>query len=94
MARRIAGAFLGLILLIVAFMVYMNVMAPDAEVLVKAEAAARAKVGCKDCVRTRVEGTSRIIDKKYAFTFDKAGSVTIVCRRAYIAVGDFSCTVK
>lgn len=92
--RRIAAAFGGLVLLIVAFMVYMNVMAPDGEVLAKAEAVARTKVGCKDCTRTRVEGTSRIIDKKYAFTFDKAGSVTIVCRRAYIAIGDFSCTVK
>ena len=81
-------------LFVVAFMVYMNVLAPDAEVLAKAEVVARDKVGCKDCVRTRVEGKSRVIDKKYAFTFDKAGSVTIVCRRAYIAFGDFGCTVQ
>ena len=94
MARRIAAAFGGLLLIVVAFMVYMNVMADDRAVLARAELIAREKLGCKECTRTRVEGTSRIIDKKYAFTFDNTRSVKIVCRRQYIALGDFHCSVE
>jgi hypothetical protein len=77
-----------------ALLVYMNVLASDAGVLEQAEQVARAKVGCKECSPSRVEGTSRVLDKKYAFTFDPKQVVTVVCRRAYIGFGDFACSAR
>jgi hypothetical protein len=91
---RVLGVLGAVVAFLVAWMVYMNVLSSDAGVLEQAEVVARKKVGCADCIRSRVEGTSRVIDKKYAFTFSTAGSVTVVCRRKYIAFGDFACSVK
>ena len=80
---------------LVAWMVYANVVSPDVEVIAKVERLARAKISCGSaCVRTRLEGTSRVIDKQYAFTFDKGGPVNVVCRRPYIAFGTFACSLK
>jgi hypothetical protein len=92
-ARRIAGALAAAVLFVVALMVYMNVLASDAEVLARAEQAARTKIACKDCAYTRVSGTSRVIDKRYTFAFDRT-EVRVVCRRAYIALGDFACSAR
>lgn len=80
---------------LVAWTVYANVVSPSPEVTDKAELLARAKVGCgKECTRTRLEGSSRVIDKTFKFTFDKGNPVDVVCRRPYIAFGTFACTVK
>lgn len=92
--KRIATGFGAVLLALTAWMVYANVVTPTPEVLDKAELLARAKLGCgKDCTRSRVEGTSRVIDKKFTFTFDK-GVVDVVCRRPYIAFGTFACAIK
>jgi hypothetical protein len=91
---RVFGVLGAAVLFLVAWMVYVNVMSNDATVLEQAEVVARKKVGCADCIRSKVEGTSRVIDKKYAFTFSTAGSVTVVCRRKYIAFGDFACAAQ
>lgn len=95
MARRIAGIVGALIFALVAWMVYANVLSASDDVLAQAEKVARAATTCGDgCARTRVEGSSWVIDKRFAFTFDKGVSVTIVCRRSYIAFGAFGCAVK
>lgn len=84
-----------MLLALTAWMVYANVVSPDVDVIAKAELLAREKLGCGSaCVRTRAEGTSRVIDKQYAFTFDKGGPVKVVCRRPYIAFGAFACALK
>ena len=94
MIKRVFGVLGAAIAFLVAWMVYMNVLSNDVGVLDQAEAVARKKVGCAECIRSKVQGTSRVIDKKYAFTFSTAGSVTVVCRRQYIAFGDFGCTAQ
>ena len=94
MVKRVFGVLGAAIAFLAAWMVYTNVMADDAHVLEQAEAVARKKVSCPDCIRSKVAGTSRVIDKKYAFTFATAGSVTVVCRRQYIAFGDFACSAQ
>ncbi len=93
--KRILGGLGAVVFALVAWMVYANVVSPDGDVIAKAEKLARDKLGCgSECTRTRAEGTSRVIDKQYAFTFDKGGPVGVVCRRPYIAFGDFACTLK
>lgn len=92
MVKRVFGVLGAAIAFLVAWMVYMNVMSNDSDVLAQAELVARKKIGCPDCIRSKVEGTSRVIDKKYAFTFSTAGTLTVVCRRKYIAFGDFACS--
>jgi hypothetical protein len=93
--KRIAGGFGVVLFALVAWMVYANVVSPDAEVIAKAEQLARDKLGCgSECMRTRAEGTSRVIDKQYSFTFDKGGPIGVVCRRPYIAFGTFACSLK
>jgi len=80
---------------LVAWTVYANVVSADQHVVARAEALAREKTGCgSGCTRTRLEGSSRVIDKRYAFTFEKGGVVKVVCRRPYIAFGDFACTIQ
>lgn len=93
--KRIAGGFGVVVLALTAWLVYFNVVSPDVAVIAKAELLAREKLGCGSaCTRTRAEGTSRVIDKQYKFTFDKGGPVGVVCRRPYIAFGDFACKLK
>jgi hypothetical protein len=83
------------ILLLVAWMVYANVLSAAPEVLAKAEKLAREKAKCGEgCGRTRVEGSSWVIDKRFDFTFGNGANVKVVCRRSAIAFGDFGCSVK
>jgi hypothetical protein len=44
--KRIAGGFGVVLFALVAWMVYANVVSPDAEVIAKAEQLARDKLGC------------------------------------------------
>ncbi len=93
--KRIATGIGAVVFGLVAWAVYANVVSPDQDVVARAEVLAREKSSCgSGCTRTRLEGSSRVIDKRYSFTFEKGDAVKVVCRRPYIAFGAFACSLE
>ena len=71
---------------------FRNVYADDAAVRAQAEKLAREKAACgATCALTRTEGSRGVITETLDYTFVHAGAVTVTCRRAFIAFGDYEC---
>ena len=93
MWQRVGWAFVIAFLALTVFTAYRNVFADDAAVRAQAEKAGRDKAGCgTNCRLTRTEGSRGILTETLEYTFQHAGIVTVTCRRAYIAFGDYACT--
>ena len=72
---------------------YANVISSDVAVRAAAELAARAKAGCGEkCSLQRMEGSRGAFKETLDFSFRDAGTVSVTCRRPYIAFGDYACT--
>lgn len=83
------------LLALVAWTVYTNVIADDSAVRAQAEALARTTLGCgAECTLARLEGSRGIIHEEITFEFKAAGRVVVKCRRAYIAFGAHECVAR
>lgn len=72
--------------------IVMNVVSDNTELLTRAERIAREKAGCdKDCRMTGMRGERGMIEQKMVYGMKGVGEVTVVCRRAFIVVGDYAC---
>lgn len=71
---------------------YTNVFADDAAVRARAEKLARDQAGCGEkCKPLRTEGRRGVINETITYTFATEGTVTVTCRRPYIAFGEHVC---
>lgn len=98
-ARTIAAKVLtsigAVLLALVAWTAYTNVVADDAAVRAKAESLARETAGCgAECKLASLEGSRGIIHEEITFRFKDAGTVIVKCRRAYIAFGAHECRAR
>ncbi|HEY5928646.1 MAG TPA: hypothetical protein VIV11_43470 [Kofleriaceae bacterium] len=95
MWARIGGVVVVAFLALVALTAYRNVFADDAAVRAQAEKLARDKAGCgASCTVTRMEGSRGVLTETLTFTFGSSGTVTMKCRRAYIAFGAYTCSAS
>jgi len=75
---------------------YMNVFSDDSEVRARANELARKQAGCGDkCRVSNIHGNRGMFDEQTEYDVEGpgAGHYIVVCRRAYVAVGDYACTV-
>jgi hypothetical protein len=71
---------------------FRNVFSDDAAVRAQAEKLAREKAGCgASCALTRTEGSRGVLSETLDYTFVHAGAISVTCRRAYVAFGDYEC---
>jgi len=91
--QRVTWAIVIGLLVLVAWTAYRNVFADDSAVRARAERLARDTAGCgASCTFARLEGSRGIISETITYTLHPTGTVTVTCRRAYIAFGDYACT--
>ncbi len=82
-------------LLLCLWTVYANVFSNDLEVRSMAELAARAKAGCGEkCSLSHMEGSRGAFSETLDFDFRGAGTISVTCRRPYIAFGSYACTAS
>jgi hypothetical protein len=73
---------------------YANVLSDDAEVRAKARSTANTAAGCgEDCKLDGLRGDRGMFDETIEYDLVKRGHYVVVCRRAYVFVGDYACTV-
>ena len=95
MWQRIGWVVVVGFLVLVAITAYRNVFADDAAVRAQAEKQARHKAGCgASRTVTRIEGSRGVLTETLIYTFGSRGAVTMKCRRAYIAFGDYACAAQ
>jgi hypothetical protein len=97
MNRRSAfRIFTILLLLVSAVTAYMNVFSEDAALRARANQLARTTAGCGDkCRLTNARIDRGMFDETFQYDIEGpgAGHYVVVCRRAYVAVGEHACTV-
>jgi cytochrome c-type biogenesis protein CcmE len=70
----------------------MNVVADNSALLVTAEKVAREKAGCgESCRMTGMRGERGMHQQTMTYGMKGVGDVEVVCRRAFIVVGDYAC---
>jgi hypothetical protein len=91
--QRVTLAIVIAFLALVAWTAYRNVFADDRAVRAQAEKLARDTAGCgASCTIARLEGSRGMLGETITFTMHPTGTITVKCRRAYIAFGDYACT--
>jgi hypothetical protein len=99
MKRRLSSLFriFTILLLMVSIATaYMNVFSDDADVRARANELARKQAGCGDkCKVTNIQGNRGMFEERLEYDVEGAGAghYVVVCRRAYVAFGDYACTV-
>ena len=86
-----------LLLLVSIVTAYMNVFSDDSAVRARANELARKHAGCGDkCKVTAIHGNRGMFDEETEYDIEGAGAghYVVVCRRAYVAVGDYACAVS
>lgn len=76
---------------------YMNVFSDDSEIRARANELARKQAGCGDkCKVINITGSRGMFDEQTEYDIDGpgAGHYVVVCRRAYVAIGDYACRVS
>lgn len=94
MKKRISSGLTTVLLIITAVMAYENVISDDKEVRDLAKKTATEAAGCGGgCRMSGFRGDRGMIHETIEYDFDPQGHYVISCRRAYVAIGDYSCTV-
>ncbi|HEY5948237.1 MAG TPA: hypothetical protein VIV40_22225 [Kofleriaceae bacterium] len=92
MWRRISAAVLIVVLVLIAIAAYRNVFSDDTAVRAQADKLARETAGCgSNCGSMRLEGSRGVLAETFTFRF-AASTVTVSCRRPYVAFGAYACT--
>jgi hypothetical protein len=100
MKRRLASVFriFTIVLLMVSILTaYMNVFSDDADIRARANELARKRAGCGDkCKVTGIHGNRGMVDEQTEYDIEGpgAGHYIVVCRRAYVVIGDYACAVS
>jgi hypothetical protein len=77
---------------VVGWSVYSNVLADDTAVRQMAETHARASAGCgAKCVVRKMEGSRGLLNEQIQFEFADGTKVLVECKRKYIGFGAYSC---
>ena len=93
--RRAFRIFTILLLLVSVTTAYMNIFADDADLRARANQLARTTAGCGEkCRLTNARIDRGMIDETFQYDIEGpgAGHYVVVCRRAYVAVGEHACT--
>lgn len=94
MRKRITSSLTLVLCIITAVMAYMNVLSDDQEVRELAKKTATDAAGCGGaCRMSNMRGDRGMIHETIEYDFDPQGHYVIRCRRAFIALGDYACTV-
>lgn len=92
--RRIFQWFTVVLLVVSVWTAYANVVSDDAEVRAKAKAAVDVAAGCGDACRIEgLRGDRGMLEERIEYDLVKHGHFVVVCRREFIAVGDYTCQV-
>ena len=92
MWQRITGVLVIALLALAGFATYRNVFGDDSAVRARAEKLARDTAGCgSSCKLSRIDGSRGILTETLTYTLEPGGAITVKCRRAYIAFGDYAC---
>lgn len=100
MKRRFGSMFriFTIALLLVSLLTaYMNVFSDDADLRARANELARKHAGCGDkCKVTNIHGNRGMFDEQTEYDIEGQGSghYIVVCRRAYVTIGDYACVVS
>jgi hypothetical protein len=93
---RLFRIFTILLLLISICTAYMNVFSDDTSVRAGANDLARKHAGCGDkCKVTNIHGDRGMFQERIEYDIEGAGPghYVVVCRRAYVVAGDYTCQV-
>ncbi|HUS26959.1 MAG TPA: hypothetical protein VMZ53_00565 [Kofleriaceae bacterium] len=92
MRSRIITLLLVVVIGVVGWGVYSNVLSDDTAVRQLAEARARAVAGCgAKCVVKKLEGSRGLLNEQLQFEFTEGSKILVECKRAYIAFGAYTC---
>ncbi len=83
------------LLVICLWTAYANVLSDDTEVRAKARATVNTAAGCgDDCKLESLRGERGMIEERIEYELLKHGHYVVVCRRAIVIAGDYTCDVK
>ena len=93
---RAAGSILLIsILVLCIWTAYANVFSDNKALLVRAEKLARDKAGCAEkCKITGIQGSRGMLTQTISHYIQGQGTFVVSCRRAYIAFGEYNCSVE
>jgi hypothetical protein len=92
--RRVFQWFLLFLSVITAWAVFANILSDDAAVRTQARAAVNEAAGCgADCKLEGLRGDRGMFEERIEYDVAKHGHYVVVCRRAFIAFGDYHCEV-
>ena len=95
MKRRLFQWFTVLLLIATVWMAYANVLSDDTAIRAQARVAVDTAAGCGDACRIeRLAGERGMIEERIEYDVLQHGHYVVVCRRAYILAGDYTCVVK
>ena len=90
--RGALTAFSFVLLGLTSYAVYANVFSEDRDLVVRArQMAQQAACGGSTCLPLRVRIERGMITQTFDYDFDRAGQVTVECRRKAIVFGAYSC---
>jgi hypothetical protein len=94
-ARRALRVITIALFFLTAWTAFANVFSDDAEVRAEAEAKAREAAGCgAECKFSNVHGERGMLSVEIAYDLHPSGRVVVVCRRPYVAFGDYACEAR
>lgn len=93
--RRLFQWFTVVLFLVCAWTVYANVLSDDAVVREMARATVVQAVGCgDDCKLAGLRGDRGMLETRIEYDVVAHGHYVVVCRRAFIVAGDYTCEVS
>jgi hypothetical protein len=92
--RQIFQLFTVVLLVVSIWTAYANVLSDDTDVRKQARTTVNAAAGCGDeCKVESLRGERGMLEERIEYEILKHGHYVVVCRRAYIVVGDYACAV-
>jgi hypothetical protein len=89
---RIVTLLLVIVIGVVAWGVYSNVLSDDTAVRKLAEEHARASAGCgAKCTVRKIEGSRGLLNEQLQFEFADGAKILVECKRPYVAFGAYTC---
>jgi hypothetical protein len=90
--RRVLRFFTIVVFVTTAVAVYENVFADNAALLAEAGVLARRRAGCNEaCKVSRMHADRGMIEQRMEYDVVGVGRVVVVCRRALIVLGRYTC---
>jgi hypothetical protein len=89
--RRAFAALTFVVCFVTAWAAYTNVLADNSELLIRAREVARQRAACGKCNPSAMHGERGMTEQRMEYDYPGVGQVTVVCRRAWIIFGEYSC---